>query len=357
MIRLSQNKDYGNLDYLGDRDLAIWMSWPNNAFHIATSSYNGDDWNRNGWFAAEGDILEKWMWIYLGYSWSQKKFTAFIRYDDKERMISWDGVNHYIPHKLYVDVGKDKFHSPYKGLVKELYVDVGAGAFRQAKFEDLHKKPISTALLADADVNNPRPNALYEVEAPLDDVRNVQEYSFSFYFRYSHFVPEARGVSWQRGNWLGIAGITETGDYSPTGWGDRALALFNWPWNTKTAYHFTTYNNPSNGNQYQDIDYDYTKEFDGSWNFIYFGYSNTEKRVFAFVRFGKTDRVASLNWNGIVHNLPPRLLKFVVGRSSGVYNMNGRYSSIKFNYKRGAFIGDENTILNSYLTNNPRPQT
>jgi hypothetical protein len=58
------------------------MSWPNNAFHIATSSYNGDDWNRNGWFAAEGDVLEKWMWIYLGYSWSQKKFTAFIRYDD-----------------------------------------------------------------------------------------------------------------------------------------------------------------------------------------------------------------------------------------------------------------------------------
>jgi hypothetical protein len=55
LIRLSQNKDYGNLDYLGDRDLAIWMSWPNNAFHIATSSYNGDDWNRNGWFAAEGD--------------------------------------------------------------------------------------------------------------------------------------------------------------------------------------------------------------------------------------------------------------------------------------------------------------
>jgi len=73
LFRLTPNQDYGNADYIGDRDLAIWLSWPNNALLTATSNYNSDDWNWYNWFPAENknNILEKWFWVYMGYSWAQ----------------------------------------------------------------------------------------------------------------------------------------------------------------------------------------------------------------------------------------------------------------------------------------------
>lgn len=86
-----------------------------------------------------------------------------------------------------------------------------------------------------------------------------------------------------RGLWLGLAGITETKDYSGAGWGQRTLALWNWPMYHRAAYHFTTYNYPHNANQHQEVDYDFNHEYDGSWNFIYFGYSSIERRAYAFV--------------------------------------------------------------------------
>jgi len=47
------------------------------------------------------------------------------------------------------------------------------------------------------------------------------------------------------------------------------------------------------------------------------------------------------------------MLRFTVGRPSSYNSLNGRFAAIKFNYGKGAFFGDENLILNSYITNNP----
>jgi hypothetical protein len=136
-----------------------------------TSNYYSDDWNWYNWFPAENknNILEKWFWIYMGYSWSQKKYVAYIRYDDHERIITRDNTNHFIPYNLYLDFPRDRYYSAYKGLVKDVFVDAGPGAFRTNNFEALHKTPLNLGNLADADVTYEQP-ALYEMEVPLDDL-------------------------------------------------------------------------------------------------------------------------------------------------------------------------------------------
>lgn len=120
------------------------------------------------------------------------------------------------------------------------------------------------------------------------------------------------------------------------------------------AYHFTTYNYPHNVNHHQEIHYSFNEEFDSTWNFIYFGYSLAQKKAYAFVRFGRTGRVATLSWNDMNHFRPDRLL-FLVGRCGGVNQLTGAYSSIKFNYEKGAFINDDNILLNSYIGDQKKP--
>lgn len=96
--RVTPNENYGNADYIGDRDFAMWLSWPNNAIHMATSQIYGDDWNRYSWFQREDSLLEDWFFVYQGYSWAKKKSVAYIRTRDYERIINFNDQHRYIPH-------------------------------------------------------------------------------------------------------------------------------------------------------------------------------------------------------------------------------------------------------------------
>jgi hypothetical protein len=265
-------------------------------------------------------------------------------------------VHKFVPHRLLVVPAICKHYEAFNGFYKDINVYLGNGAFREKNFDELHNAPITLRNLADSEIVYGQPKNLYDISVPIDELPNVKEYSFSFYFRWNYINNYRMNVNSVRGEWLSLAGVTETGDYSGGGWGDRTLAIWNWPWHHRSAYHFTTYNYPHNGNQHQEIDYSYDKEFDGVWNFVYFGYSSIDRRVYAFMKFGSTGRVATLNWNNVGHTIPPRDLKFMVGRARSFNQVNGRIASIKWNYQKGAFIGDENLILNSYIPNFESPK-
>jgi hypothetical protein len=48
-------------------------------------------------------------------------------------------------------------------------------------------------------------------------------------------------------------------------------------------------------------------EVDGSWNWIYFGYSHTENKIMAALKGSKSDLKTVLKSN-IAHNMPEKLL-------------------------------------------------
>jgi hypothetical protein len=53
------------------------------------------------------------------------------------------------------------------------------------------------------------------------------EIGFGFYYRYLYRLPSRVELSFARENWLGVAGLTENGDYGTfANPGDRKLTVF-----------------------------------------------------------------------------------------------------------------------------------
>jgi hypothetical protein len=92
-------------------------------------------------------------------------------------------------------------------------------------------------------------------------------------------APRRQGDNIPRNNWRGIIGITEYNEYCTASPGGRTLALYDQPWTRATGpgYHFSTYaTNKNNNNMFKDMTYEDQKDLDGSWNWVYFGYSMVE---------------------------------------------------------------------------------
>jgi hypothetical protein len=57
------------------------------------------------------------------------------------------------------------------------------------------------------------------------------EIGYGFYYRYLFRLPDRVEVQLSREKWLGVGGVSENGDYGTFSTaGDRALTVFQWPW-------------------------------------------------------------------------------------------------------------------------------
>jgi hypothetical protein len=73
------------------------------------------------------------------------------------------------------------------------------------------------------------PAAVIDIDPSTLD--NAYEIGFGFYYRYLFRLPGRVELDLARNNWLGIAGMTENGDYGTfNNAGDRTLTVFQWPW-------------------------------------------------------------------------------------------------------------------------------
>jgi hypothetical protein len=77
----------------------------------------------------------------------------------------------------------------------------------------------------------------------------------------------------------------------------------------------TTYNmRTGNGNDWKNIVTDDVDDFEGQWNFIYFGHSLNTQKVQGFIYFSRSKTIKTLEWKQVVHYKPPQALKFNLGR-------------------------------------------
>jgi hypothetical protein len=70
------------------------------------------------------------------------------------------------------------------------------------------------------------------VEVPIDprSLSKNYEIGYGFYYRFMWRLPERIELSLSREKWLGIAGLSENGDYGKIeNHGDRVLSMFSWP--------------------------------------------------------------------------------------------------------------------------------
>jgi hypothetical protein len=65
------------------------------------------------------------------------------------------------------------------------------------------------------------------VEIDITSLTDDYTIGFGFYYKFLFRLPSRVEVSLPRENWLGIAGLTETGDYGASDApGDRTLSIF-----------------------------------------------------------------------------------------------------------------------------------
>lgn len=97
------------------------------------------------------------------------------------------------------------------------------------------------------------PNPQVEVDVPDNQLGDVTEYSFGYWFRFHYRIPTYLPINTARNNFLAMAGVTENNDWSDTSeCGDRALAVYYTAHytSTKPTYRFSTYNNEGGCNPY-----------------------------------------------------------------------------------------------------------
>jgi len=105
-----------------------------------------------------------------------------------------------------------------------------------------------------------------------------------------------------------------------------------------------------------DISLD-VSEIDGSWNWLYFGYSHTDEKVMAAVKGSHSDLKAVLK-SGIAHNNPSKLL-FQAGNPGSHHTINGYFYDVKFHYGIGSFMGyveDIEAYFAEEDTHHPMPE-
>lgn len=72
--------------------------------------------------------------------------------------------------------------------------------------------------------------AVVEVEIDPTSLAKNYEIGYGFYYRAMWRLPERIELSLTREKWLGIAGLSENGDYGKiANHGDRVLSMFSWP--------------------------------------------------------------------------------------------------------------------------------
>jgi hypothetical protein len=66
-----------------------------------------------------------------------------------------------------------------------------------------------------------------ELKVPVTPTKSGYEIGFGFYYRYMFKLPAKVDLDLARKNWLGIAGMSENGDYGTfSEAGDRCLSVF-----------------------------------------------------------------------------------------------------------------------------------
>lgn len=123
------------------------------------------------------------------------------------------------------------------------------------------------------------------------------------------------------------------------------------------AYYFSTYaTNKNNPDFVQTMEY--TREaHDSNWNWVYFGYSLDNQTAYAYVYFGQSGDVKTLQWKQIAHADPVKKMKFILGSCGPTYpTANGIYYDVRFRYDKFAYKLKVEDIKNYFMLSVQEPK-
>lgn len=62
--------------------------------------------------------MEKWFWVYMGYSSDLKKLFVYVKFATEEKTLIFSNIWHEVPRYMGVYVGKDPYYAAFNGELK-----------------------------------------------------------------------------------------------------------------------------------------------------------------------------------------------------------------------------------------------
>jgi len=178
-----------------------------------------------------------------------------------------------------------------------------------------------------------------EVQVPDNIVPDVTEYAYGFWFRFQYRIPQRLDIQIARNSYLAVAGVSENDGWSQaSNPGDRALATYYVAHNEvqRPTYRFSTYaENSDIPESHKTIGLTW-ETFEGTWYYIYCGYSYARETASAYVRSDDAATLKGVQLTNKKHRSPLKALYFSFGSDTG-YNVNGLYADLQFLYRAGAY--------------------
>jgi hypothetical protein len=120
----------GNADWWADRTLTVWAG--PGYLHFTTYNFcqrGCDNFNvvQNIDYSNQ---LGSWFFIHYAYDYKQQRAKGYVRFDNgREQEIVFSGLLHMLPDNLNFQLGVDKWHAAFNGLMNGFHVTYGPGAY------------------------------------------------------------------------------------------------------------------------------------------------------------------------------------------------------------------------------------
>ncbi|EGR31398.1 hypothetical protein IMG5_110780, partial [Ichthyophthirius multifiliis] len=328
---LNSNKIIQDQAEFGDRTLAFFIKDYNLQFCSYDINSGDKNVNENLTFQQENEDI--WIFIYQAYSPTLQKMFVYVQFNkQKENILQRIGLKHQYSHIYTLFVGQSFTYKKWPGQIRSLSLCAGVGCYKEKGFElawnyfetvyTIHIYNIieDEEDFEDEDEEKPKEPIVKFFE---QEFSGIQEFGIEGWFKIS---PGSNRNDWATGYHLNTnENVQDLAEH-----GDRTLSFFV----KENSLHFQTYDIASdNKNLQKKIDFSYKEE--GTWCYIYQGYSPVLQKAYVFTQFqGQKSNV--LEFFKIQHK-DAYFVTFFVGKSFSYGKFPGKIALLKLSGGKGAY--------------------
>jgi hypothetical protein len=341
-----ENKDDSRL---GDRVLSLIITSKGD---LSFDSYSfNNDWKVGNerdlsYVQDASNDLYAWMFVYFGMNIDTRTLAFHVRFQDHIKTKVFHDVYHFVPTWLGLYLARDPFTQSFHGKMSNFQILFGKNSFVSSGFRKLYD-PRPPELKIDLskitgddyqgkylDIPHTSRAAAYVVDLPPELLEDVTEYELSFWFRHSANTPLEN-----LGNWdavfkgcLGLFRIRETEEGNSEYLGDRSAMVSVCPTRDgKINIRATTYDLDSdNANLYKDENILFS-ELEGTWLWVYAGYSKTTGNYNVLVKIPRTERDISIVIPAVHHEATEKIY-LEIGYDGYINPLQGTFHDIRFDW-------------------------
>jgi len=289
--------------------------------------------------------LFQWIFVYFAYSSKTNTAVYHVRFQDHVATGKFKNVFHIVPYWFGFYLGQDPFYTSFNGKMSNFFIDFGKDCFYKGKWREIYdprppEMVIDLSKITGKDLNDQyhaiqhgEEVPVYGLDIPPELLDDVSDYYISFWYRHSQNAPI------ENPKWADVfrkcfnvfrVRETETGDDSNLG--DRSLQLLVCGGRDgKLNLRAVTYDVDSNNSNLGHDENILFSELEGTWIYVYAGYSKVKATMSTFVKIPRTERTIFISVPAVHHETTEKL-RLDVGWDDYIAPLQSKYFDLNFHW-------------------------